>query len=145
MNEKLKIILLKALLFGYAEITKETTEAKSHDEVFYKQALEIAKYFKKQTPEKLIKADRELLDKVYRKFVSFDAEYFNDKLGSPYLCMITLLDYLVNEKKDLSLRAKFGHYDFTRIDDELSKSDNLKKVYFDSNKYLNAVLNKLEM
>lgn len=145
MTEKLKIILLKALLFGYAEITKETTDSKSHDELFYKQALEVVKYFKKQTPEKLPKPNRELLDRVYKKFVSFDAEYFNDKLGSPYLCMITLLDYLVNEKNDLILKSKFGHWNFKQIDNELCKSESLKGVYFDSNKYLFAILNKLEM
>lgn len=143
MSEKLKIILLKALLFGYAEITKETTDSKSHDELFYKQALEVAKYFKKQTPEKLPKSDRELLDKVYRKFVSFDAEYFNDKLGSPYLCMITLLDYLINEQNDLILKSKFGHWNFKQIDNELSKSESLKGVYFDSTRYLQKVKDML--
>ena len=110
---------------------------------FYKQALEVAKYFKKQTPEKLLKSDRELLDKIYRKFVSFDAEYFNDKLGSPYLCMITLLDYLVNEKNDLIFKSKFGHWNFKQIDNELCKSESLKGVYFDSTRYLQKVKDML--
>lgn len=145
MNEKYKILVLKSLMFGYADIVKDQTKENSKNEQWYKQALEVRKYFLKIKPEPVSKTDRELLDKVYKKFVTFDAEYFQDKAGSPYLCMITILDYLVNEKRDTSLRVKFGHYPFKQIQQELGTMDELKKYYFDSEKYLSKILEKLEM
>lgn len=145
MNEKLKIIVLKALLYGYAEITKDMTEDRSKDEFFYKHTLEIIKYFKKNKPTLLSKSDRVLVDKVYRKFVSFDAEYFTDKDGSPYLCMLSILIYLIREKNDLILKSKFGHYDYDLMLRELARSNTLRGVHFDTEKYITAVLNKLDM
>lgn len=145
MSEKLKLIILKALLFGYAEITRDTTLQESKDEAFYKQALEVYKFFKTRKPEPLPKADRELLDKVYRKFVSYDAEFFENNLGAPYLCMLSLLDYLVNEKNDLSLKTKFGHYEFSRMQIELDNSKTLSLPYRNANKYVVNLINMLNV
>lgn len=145
MNEKLKIIVLKALLYGYAEITKDITDESARDEFFYKHTLEICKYFKKNKPTLLSRADRVLVDSIYKKFVTFDAEYFDDKNGSPYLCMLSILIYLIKEKNDLMLKSRFGHYDYNLMLNELAKSNSLRGVYFDSEKYINAVLDKLDM
>lgn len=145
MNEKHKILILKSLLFGYAEITRDQTEDKNKDEFWYKQSLEIIRYFKKLKPEAVSKSDQIMLDKVYKKLTKFDSEYFEDKAGSTYLCMITILDYLIHEKNDLSLRLKFGHYPFKQIRSELGHHDKLKEYYFDSEKYLSAILDKLEL
>lgn len=145
MTEKLKLIILKALLFGYAEITRDTTIEESKDEEFYKQALEVCKFFKTKKPEPLSKQDRELLDKVYRKFVAFDAEYFENNLGAPYLCMLSLLDYLVNEKNDLSLKSRFGHYEFARMQLELDNSKTLSLPYNNANKYVVGIIDKLNI
>jgi hypothetical protein len=145
MTEKLKLIILKALLFGYAEITRDTTNEESKDEAFYKQALEICKFFKNKKPEMLPKADRVLLDSVYRKFVAYDAEFFDNNLGSPYLCMLCLLDYLVNEKNDLLLKSKFGHYDFPRMRKELDYSYSLSVPYRNANGYVTNIINKLNI
>lgn len=145
MTEKLKLIVLKALLFGYAEITRDTTNEESKDEAFYKQALEVCKFFKNKKPEMIPKADRELLDIVYRKFVAYDAEFFENNIGAPYLCMLSLLDYLVNEKNDLLLKSKFGHYEFARMQKELDFSVTLSLPYKNANRYVLDIINKLDI
>ena len=143
MNDKLKIVILKAVMHGYSSMVANETKEESRGEQWYKQSVDINKYFNKIKSIRVANSDKELVNNVYKKLVSFDAEYFEHKLYAPYLCMFTILDYLVNELQDTSLRVKFGHFPFEKVREELHNNKEFKNLYFDSNKYMSKLLDKI--
>lgn len=142
-TNKEKTLLLKALLFGYAEISVENTLKEYHNEFWYLQCKEVVKYLGKQKPSLLPSADRKYLDKKFQELVNLDADHFANKHHSSYLNMLTILEYLILEMRDTSLRVKFGHYNFDKYRNDLETNTKFKSLYFDSNKFLAKTLDKI--
>lgn len=144
MTKQQNNLILKGLLFGYADIVVNETPKSYHNEFWVKQSKDLIKHIKKAKAKPVNSATKKLLDKKYKEMASFDSEYFEDKQFSAYLCMITILEYLIKEDNDLILKSKFGHYNFNMIREELDNNKILKPILFDTNKFLTAILDKLE-
>lgn len=137
-------LLLQAITHSYAAITVNETEQQYRNRIWYKQAVEVDKYFNKKKPILMKEANRNLLEKVFNRIKELDAIYFEDKEFSAYVCMILGINYLLNEIRDTSIRTKFGHWDTTLILSEVETTDGLKGVGSSSYKYFDKVLDVLE-
>lgn len=143
LTEKEKILLLKGMLFNYAQVTADNTKDEYKKEFWYHQSLEVAKYFKKAKPKPVSKDTRIILDEAYKQMALLDAEYYQDKQFSSYMCMISILYYLVKELRDTSLRVKFGHYDYRDIMHNLEENKSLSGVAIDTHKFITKVEKRL--
>lgn len=143
LTDKEKILLLKGMLFNYAQVTADNTKDEYKSEFWYQQSLEVAKYFKKIKPRPVSKDTRIILDEAYKQMALLDAEYYQDKQFSSYMCMISILYYLVKELRDTSLRVKFGHYEYENIMHDLEKNKVLSSVAIDSHKFIATVEKRL--
>ena len=131
-------MILKALVFGYAQITLDS--CKKHGEIWYEQCKQVNKYFSKKKGTAVKPHEKEWLDKKFKEVTKLDSEYFADRQHSSYACMIVILDYLIREREDLEMRNRFGHFGTTRITHELDTTSFIKDVSLDSQKYLFKVL-----
>lgn len=109
MKESIKINFLKSAVYGYA-LMEEINDTNSL-ELWAKQILQIKRHFEKSKPVGLIKSDINVLVKLQEKLKQLDADFFEDKLFSPYVVCILILNYLMEEKRDLILRSRFLHLD----------------------------------
>lgn len=105
MKESIKINFLKSAVYGYA-LMEEINDT-NNQELWAKQILQIKRYFEKAKPVGLIKSDINVLVKLQEKLKQLDADFFEDKLFSPYVVCILILNYLMEEKRDLILRSRF--------------------------------------
>ncbi len=142
MSIKIKEYLLKALVLGYAELTIESCDSKT--EIWYKQCIQVNKYFKKRKPKPVSSNERKALDAKYKQLVALDATYFKDRHYSSYICMISLLDYLMSEMQDTETRLRFAHFDTKKIILELETTSFIKNVNLDTQKYITRVLDIIE-
>lgn len=145
METKSKTVLLETVAAAYALLTIKTADEgdKDHsDKIWYKQAKEVSRYFTKRSRVKLNESERILINKKYDEIIEFDSEYFKDQKYSPYVCMFNIMEYLILELRDTSLRVKFGHWEFLRIKKEIYEM--FKKVGMDSDRYVGNLLDKLD-
>lgn len=143
MNDK-QLDLLKGLCFGYADITVLTTKEESKSSSWFKHSQSVVKYAKKRKPKdyKGI-AEYQMISKM-KELQQLDAEWFEDKYFSSYLCMIKLLSYLIVEWRDIEMRNRFGHFDFKQIEKELEFLEGITEVSEDSNRYIGHVVDNLK-
>lgn len=130
MNENIKIAFLKSAVYGYALMQEVTAENKN--ELWIKQLQQIKKYFSKTKPKGLIKSDINLLLRLQTKLKVIDSYFFEDKLFSPYICSILLLNYLMVEKQDIELRNRFSHLDIDKTVNEVElyfRKDDINKSH----------------
>lgn len=132
-----KEYLLKALVFGYAEMTVDSCK---NEEIWYKQAQEVNKFFKKRKGTRVTKSVGKVLDEKFQKLINLDRTYFGDKKHSTYVCMILIIYYLIEEMADTEMRLRFLHFRTKDILDELEKTSFIKDVSFDTQNYLKKVL-----
>lgn len=135
--KKLKILLLKNLVSVYSNITVTTQKS---EEEWYKQSVQIDRYFYKRKSDKLLKSDISFINKKTKELQDFDGEYFEKKDFSSYICMVFFLDYLIKEITDLEMRSKFGYYDVKTIIHDIETNDALRSVAFDTHKYVTKAL-----
>lgn len=116
----------------------------------------INRYYSKYKNTKILQADANKLDvdliKVQKKFEEMITKkdengeliYVGDFIlcndYSPQLLTITSLDYLVNVKKDLSLRLKFSHINFNALFTEIEEKD---KDIFNSTMKIYSTLTRM--
>lgn len=130
--------LFKSMVYGYAMITKDNAKEEHKDRVWYKHSNDVTKHFRKRRPRALSKGDYSYVVSKREELLELDMTYFEGKDFSSYVCMITILQYLVEELRDTEMRVKFGHYDFKQIDKELHEM--LKDINFDAQKYLSRLI-----
>ena len=140
MNKYQKI-LMKAMLHGYSLLVIGETKDEHTGTVWYKQALEVNKYFSKRRPDKVPTGMHEFLDKQTRINIEMDAEFFDGKDFSAYACMFSILQYLIIEERDTELRVRFGHYDFNGILKELDEI--MPDIEVQSNKFIGKLTDRI--
>ena len=109
MKESIKINFLKSAVYGYALMQEITEENKN--EVWVKQINQIKRYFERTKPKKITSQDTKTLSALQNKLKNLDMKFFEDKLFSPYVVCVLILNYLMTEKRDLELRNRFLHLD----------------------------------
>lgn len=107
MKEVIKINFLKSAVYGYA-LMEEITEQNKKEE-WAKQIQSIKRYFERAKPKGLTSKDVKPLMELQEKLKNLDMNFFEDKLFSPYVVCILILNYLMTEKRDLELRSRFLH------------------------------------
>ena len=138
MKESIKINFLKSAVYGYA-LMQEINES-NKDEVWAKQILNIKRYFEKAKPKGLVKKDILVLIELRNKLKNLDIEYFEDKLFSPYVVSMLILNYLMTEKRDLELRNRFLHLDINIAVDAIESKFRANGVNKSHNDYFIKVL-----
>ena len=109
MKQSIKINFLKSAVYGYALMEEITEENKTEE--WAKQIQSIKRYFERIKPKGLIKKDIKPLMELQEKLKNLDMDFFEDKLFSPYVVCMLILNYLMTEKRDLELRNRFLHLD----------------------------------
>ena len=130
MNEKIKLAFLKSTVYGYALMQNINEDNKN--EVWIKQIQDIKKYFSKRSPKGLIKSDINVLVILQTKLKALDLTYFENKPFSPYIVCVLLLNYLIQEKRDLELKNRFLHLDIDIAISELElffKKEDVNKTH----------------
>lgn len=138
MNEAIKINFLKSAVYGYALM--EDINETNKNELWAKQILQIRRYFEKAKPAGLIKSDINVLVKLQEKLKQLDADFFKNKLFSPYVVCIFILNYLMQEKRDLVLRNKFLHLDINIAINEIESKFKVNSVNKSHNDYFKSIL-----
>ena len=138
MKESIKINFLKSAVYGYALM--EVINESNKDEVWAKQILNIKRYFEKAKPKGLVKKDILVLIELRNKLKNLDIEYFEDKLFSPYVVSMLILNYLMTEKRDLELRNRFLHLDINIAVDAIESKFRANGVNKSHNDYFIKVL-----
>ena len=138
MKESIKINFLKSAVYGYALM--EDINESNKDEVWAKQILNIKRYFEKAKPKGLVKKDILVLIELQNKLKNLDIEYFEDKLFSPYVVSMLILNYLMTEKRDLELRNRFLHLDINIAVDAIESKFRANGVNKSHNDYFIKVL-----
>lgn len=138
MKEVIKINFLKSAVYGYALM--EDINETNKDEIWAKQILQIKRYFEKAKPTGLIKSDIQVLIKLQDKLKQLDADFFEDKLFSPYVVCIFILNYLMEEKRDLILRSRFLHLDINIAVNEIEEKFKVNGVNKSHNDYFKNIL-----
>lgn len=138
MNEAIKINFLKSAVYGYALM--EDINDTNKDEIWAKQILQIRRYFEKAKPVGLIKSDINVLVKLQEKLKHLDDTFFKNKLFSPYVVCIFILNYLMQEKRDLVLRNKFLHLDINVAVNEIEEKFKVNGVNKSHNDYFKNIL-----
>ena len=143
MNDNIKGIFLKGMIYAYALVEENEISDKNKDEVYIKYTRQITKYLRKVKPTGLPDSDLTLLRSLQECVKSLDANYFEDKHFSPFIVAILLLDYLIRERKDLTMRNRFGHIDtalaITEIETTFTKNDIAKNHQVYVNKMLKLI------
>lgn len=62
-----------------------------------------------------------MLKNKQQEVKELDISYFEDKILSPFIVSIMLLDYLIREKRDLEMRNRFAHFDTKLAISEIEK------------------------
>lgn len=138
MKESIKINFLKSAAYGYALMQEISEENKSEE--WAKQIHQIIRYFEKAKPKGLFKKDVEILIKLQNKLKNLDADFFEDKLFSPYVISMLILNYLMAEKRDLELRNRFLHLDINIAIDAIEEKFRANGVNKSHNDYFIKVL-----
>lgn len=138
MKESIKINFLKSAVYGYALMQEITEENKSEEWV--KQILNIKRYFEKAKPKGLVQKDIAVLINLQNKLKALDMEFFEDKLFSPYIVSVLILNYLMTEKRDLELRNRFLHLDINVAVDAIESKFRVNGVNKSHNDYFIKVL-----
>lgn len=141
MNDNQRRIIY-GMIYAYADIVRDTTEEMHKNKIWYKQALEVCKFFKKRKSEKVSSGTHEMLNKKRNELINLDATYFEGKDFSPYACMFLLLQYMVKEIEDTTLRVKFGYWDYNRIFDEIREL--MPDLAKDNNRYITKLLEAIK-
>lgn len=136
---------LKGMIYAYALMVVEETKQESRKELWYLQAVEVKEYFEKRRPTKLENYTKKGMDTLLKELISFDSRFFDGQKMSTYLCMITILDYMVNYAKDTEMRSRFLHFPFKQIEDELRviKLADIKSIKMTTKKYVTALVERL--
>ena len=138
MKESIKINFLKSAVYGYA-LMEEINDT-NKDEEWAKQIQQIKRYFEKAKPKGLIKQDIKILIYLQNKLKNLDMEYFEDKLFSPYVVCMLILNYIMTEKRDLELRNRFLHLDINIAIDAIESKFRDNGVNRSHNDYFIKVL-----
>ncbi len=142
-DDLIKPLAIKVLISSYAlMVVQEQKEFKS--EQWYKHSLQIAKGFKKRKPDRVSKESNKRLQAIYDEAKNFDADFFIDKLFSPYIPMILLLDYMIYEMRDIEMRSKYLHLNTTKIIEEMEKTEWLRDVGIDTHKYVSGLIDIID-
>jgi len=138
MKESIKINFLKSAVYGYALM--EDINDTNKDEVWAKQIQSVKRYFERIKPKGLIKKDIKPLVKLQEQLKNLDADFFEDKLFSPYVVSMLILNYLMTEKRDLELRNRFLHLDINVAIDAIEEKFRANGVNKSHNDYFIKVL-----
>lgn len=140
MNDNIKDIFLKGMIYAYALIEENEISDKNKDEVYIKYTRQITKYFNKVKPSKLSNNDLKLLGSLQERAKALDANYFEDKHFSPFIVSILLLDYLIRDRKDLIMRNRFGHINTELAITELETTFTQDDIAKNHQRYVNNIL-----
>lgn len=121
MKENLKIIYYQSLVYGYALMQYNNIDDTNIDEIYINQTKQIIKYFSKRKPKIATKQELKILKDKQQQVKELDISYFENKMFSPFIIAIILLDYLIREKSDIEMRSRFGHFDTKLATDEIEK------------------------
>ena len=121
MKENLKIIYYQSLVYGYALMQYNNIDDTNIDEIYINQTKQIIKYFSKRKPKIATKQELKILKDKQQQVKELDISYFENKIFSPFIIAIMLLDYLIREKSDIEMRSRFGHFDTKLAIDEIEK------------------------
>lgn len=139
LGTKKQELLLKALVFGYAEIC--VNSKKADGEIWYEQAKQVRKYFSKRKAQGITKSLRIEIDAKYKELIELDRDFFKDgEEHSPYVSMLLILNHLIIEMRDIEMRLRFGHFNTERIVEELETTDYVKKIGSKTNRYMTKLL-----
>lgn len=138
MKEAIKINFLKSAVYGYA-LMQEINEQNKTEE-WVKQIISIKRYFERINPKGLVKKDINVLVKLQEKLKELDMNFFEDKLFSPYVVCMLILNYLMTEKRDLELRNRFLHLDINIAIDAIEEKFRANGVNRSHNDYFIKVL-----
>lgn len=141
---KTKVMILKFLVFSYANMTTTQAKKEYRKSVWWKQAKEVSKYFHKRTRDVVKDEVQKEYELLAQKVAEFDAEYFKDKDFSAYLCMIGILQYLVVELEEEEMTKKFKHYPYDLILKDIHSMDKIREVNKYINRYITALIEMLE-
>ena len=139
-------IMLKSVVFAYANMTVTRTPERSKNELWYKQAVIIDRYFFKNKKKMYgsINYNPERIIKKFEKIKEYDLLFFEGKDFSEYICMIYSLDYLINVYRDMETRVNLGHINTILAIHELSSMDWVKDIRIDANKYMSGLIDIIE-
>lgn len=138
MKESIKINFLKSAVYGYALMQEINEENKN--EVWVKQINQIKRYFERTKPKEITNQDTKILSALQNKLKNLDIEYFENKLFSPYVVSMLILNYLMTEKRDLQLRNRFLHLDINIAIDAIESKFRSNGVNKSHNDYFIKVL-----
>lgn len=138
MKESIKINFLKSAVYGYALMQEISEENKSEE--WAKQIQNIKRYFERTKPKELTVRDRKILIQLQDKLKNLDMNFFEDKLFSPYVVSMLILNYLMTEKRDLELRNRFLHLDINIVIDAIEEKFRVNGVNKSHNDYFIKVL-----
>lgn len=139
MKESIKSNFLKSAVFGYALMQEITEENKSQD--WAKQINQIKRYFERHSPKGLKIQDTKVLIELQNKLKNLDLEFFEEKLFSPYVVSMLILNYLMTEKRDLELRNRFLHLNIDVSVNAIESKFRVNGVNKSHNDYFVKVLN----
>ena len=131
-----KEIALLAILNGYSNITKQLNQVE--DKLLVRLLNDVIKFYSKLKPPRGI--DVKLADKYYQKLKQIDIQEFEEQKFSSMIMAILLLDYLVNENKETSLRNKFLHYPIKQMIEELEVNSSFRATMFNHHRVITKMI-----
>lgn len=140
MKERLKTIYYQSMVYGYALMQQTSMNDTNKDELYITQTKQIIKYFSKRKPKITTTQDLNVLKAKQMAVKELGLSYFEDKLFSPFIVAIMILDYLIREKRDVEMRSRFGHFDTKAAIDEIEKYFKENGVAKSHQKFVNKIL-----
>jgi len=140
VKEQLKTIYYQSMVYAYALMQQTSIDDINKDELYITQTKQIIKYFSKRKPKITSTKDLNVLKAKQTAVKELDLSYFEDKLFSPFIVAIMLLDYLIREKRDVEMRSRFGHFDTKAAIDEIEKYFKENGVAKSHQKFVNKIL-----
>mgnify|MGYP003609451663 CR=1 FL=1 len=134
------IILLKNIMWAYAQMVVKETPLEHRHKEWYAQAVRVNTVMSKFNYKKLGKQTLQYLNTKHNQIKDLDADYFEDKLFSSYVCMLFILNYLIDECRDIEARSRFGHIRSIEHIAEIEKTDSLRQCGKDTHRYITKLI-----
>lgn len=128
------------MVYGYALMQQTSIDDTNKDELYITQTKQIIRYFSKRKPKITSTEDLNVLKAKQIAVKELDLSYFEDKLFSPFIVAIMILDYLIREKRDVEMRISFGHFDTKAAIAEIEKYFKENCVAKSHQRFVNKIL-----